>query len=77
MHVAETTAAQGAAQSRLPRLFGAILRLRHHPVACGAVGAAGIAVVFVLDMSIPGVLLNGLYLLPLFFLALSMGWRRP
>ncbi len=75
MHVAETTAAQGAAQSRLPRLFGAILRLRHHPVACGAVAAAGIAVVFVLDMSIPGVLLNGLYLLPLFFLSLSMGWR--
>ena len=75
MHVAETTAAQSAAQSRLPRLFGAILRMRRHPVACGAIGAAGIAVVLVLDMSVSGVLLNGLYLVPLIFLALSLNWR--
>jgi serine phosphatase RsbU (regulator of sigma subunit)/transcriptional regulator with GAF, ATPase, and Fis domain len=75
MDVAQTTAAQSAAQSRLPRLFGAVSRLRRHPVACGAVGAAGIAAVFILDMTISGVLLNGLYLVPLIFLALALNWR--
>jgi len=49
--------------------------LRAHPVFCGVVGSGGIAAVFFLDMAVPGYLLNGLYVLPLFFLALSVTWR--
>jgi serine phosphatase RsbU (regulator of sigma subunit)/transcriptional regulator with GAF, ATPase, and Fis domain len=75
MQVTETTAAQTAAQSRPPRLFGAVAALRRHPVACGVIGAASIAVVFLLDVSISGVLLTGLYLVPLLLLALSENWR--
>jgi len=75
MHVTESAAAHAAAQSRPSRPFGAVSALRRHPVACGVIGAAGIGAAFVLDLSIPGVLLTGLYLFPLLFLALSENWR--
>jgi serine phosphatase RsbU (regulator of sigma subunit) len=44
-------------------------------VLCGLAGTIGIAAVFFLDMSVPGVLISGFYFLPLFFLALSVNWR--
>ena len=42
---------------------------------CGTVGAIGICAVFVLDMSVTGYLMNGFYVIPLFFLALAVNWR--
>jgi serine phosphatase RsbU (regulator of sigma subunit) len=75
MQAMGATAPRGAAQSRLPILIRGISRLRRHPVICGAAGVAGIFAVFAVDLRFTGLLLNGLYLVPLFFLALSLDWR--
>ncbi|NLE23005.1 MAG: SpoIIE family protein phosphatase [Actinobacteria bacterium] len=75
MPVAETNASFDALQRRHPRTLRVMTWLRAHPVFCGVVGSGGIAAVFFLDMAVPGYLLNGLYVLPLFFLALSVTWR--
>ena len=74
MHVTETSAVPDAGQRRHPRLLGVISWLRRHPVLCGIVGTVGIAAVFFLDIYVPGVLMNGLYVLPVFFLALAVTW---
>jgi serine phosphatase RsbU (regulator of sigma subunit) len=75
MPVAETNGSFVAIQRRHPRLLRAITWMRDHPVTCGTVGAAGIAGVFVLDLSFPGYLVNGFYFVPLFFLALAVNER--
>ncbi len=75
MRLTDGDAALDAAQRRTPRVLAAISWLHRHPVACGLLGTAGIALVLVLDLSFPGVLINGLYLIPLFFLALAVSWR--
>jgi serine phosphatase RsbU (regulator of sigma subunit) len=75
MPVAETNTPYDAVRRRHPRLLRAITWLRSHPVFCGLVGVMGIASVFFLDMSAPGYLMNGLYFVPLFFLALAVDWR--
>ncbi len=75
MPVAETNTSFDAVRRRHPRLLRAITWLRSHPVFCGLVGVMGIAAVFFLDMSVPGYLMNGLYFVPLFFLALAVDWR--
>ena len=64
-----------AMRRRHPRLLNAISWLRGHPVLCGTVGAIGIGAVFVLDLSVTGYLMNGFYVIPLFFLALAVNWR--
>ncbi len=73
--VTDTGTTLDAVQRRTPRVLAAISWLRGHPVACGMLGTAGIALVFALDLALPGVLVNGLYLIPLFFLALAVNWR--
>ncbi len=75
MALTETSAARDAPQRRRSRAFAAISWLRRHPVPCGVGGTMGIAVVFFLDMSVPGILINGFYFVPLLFLALSVNWR--
>ncbi len=75
MPVAETNASFDTLQRRHPRALRVMSWLRAHPVFCGVVGSIGIAAVFFLDMAIPDYLLNGFYVLPLFFLALSVNWR--
>ncbi|HTX69145.1 MAG TPA: SpoIIE family protein phosphatase [Thermoleophilia bacterium] len=75
MQVTGATAAHTADQERQSRLFSVVTRLRRHPVACAAAGAAGIVAVFFLDMSVTGVFLSGLYMIPLLFLAVSLNWR--
>ena len=71
----ETNAAFEAIRRRHPRVLNAISWLRAHPVLCGTAGAIGISAVFVLDMSVTGYLMNGFYVIPLFFLALAVNWR--
>ncbi len=75
MPVTETNASYDAAGRRHPRLLKGITWLHSHPVFCGLVGATGIAAVFFLDMSFPNLLMNGLYFVPLSFLALAVNWR--
>lgn len=75
MPLAETSSTLGAAQTWHPRVLGAVSWLRRHPVLCGVAGTLGIAAVCFLDLAFPGILVNGLYFLPLFFLALSVNWR--
>ena len=75
MPIAETNGSFVATQRRHPRLLRAVTWMRSHPVLCGTLGTAGIAAVFVIDMSAPGYLMNGLYLIPLFFLALAVDER--
>jgi serine phosphatase RsbU (regulator of sigma subunit) len=75
MPVTETSASFDAIRRRHPRVLGSISWLRSHPVLCGSLGSATVAVLFVLDMSVPGLLLSGFYIAPLFFLALSVNWR--
>ena len=64
-----------AMRRRHPRLLNVISWLRAHPVLCGTAGAIGIAAVFVVDMSVTGYLMSGVYVIPLFFLALAVNWR--
>lgn len=75
MSVTGSTASFDVVRRRHPRLIGSISWLRAHPVFCGIAGTVGVAIVFVLDMFFPDVLLNGLYFIPLFFLALAVDWR--
>jgi serine phosphatase RsbU (regulator of sigma subunit) len=75
MPVAETNASFDALQRRHPRTLRAISWLRAHQVFCGVAGSIGVAMVFFLDMSMPGYLMNGFYVIPLLFLALSVNWR--
>ena len=75
MPIAETNGSFVATQRRHPRLLRAVRWMRSHPVLCGTLGTAGIAAVFVVDMSAPGYLMNGLYIIPLFFLALAVDER--
>jgi len=72
MPVAETNGSLVSLQRRHPRLLRAVTWMRRHPVLCGVVGTAGIAAVLVLDLYYPRYLLNGLYFIPLFFLALAV-----
>jgi GAF domain-containing protein len=75
MPVTETTTALDTMQRRHPRVLAVISWLRTHPVFCGVAGTIGVAAVFFMDMSVPGVLINGVYFLPIFFLALTVSWR--
>lgn len=75
MPVAETNASFDAIRRRHPRALQVISWLRTHPYFCGITGSVGIALVFFLDMSVPGYLMNGFYVVPLLFLALSVNWR--
>ena len=75
MPVIETNASFDAMRRRHPTLLRGVSWLRSHPVLCGVTGAIGIAIVFFLDMTLSGILMNGLYLIPVFFLALSVDWR--
>jgi len=75
MPVAETNGSFFSTQRRHPRLLRAVTWMRSHPVFCGTIGAAGIAGVFVLDLSVPNYLMNGFYVIPLFFLALAVDER--
>ena len=71
----ETNSSFEAIRRRHPRALKSISWLRAHPVLCGTAGALGICSVFVLDMSVTGYLMNGFYVVPLFFLALAVNWR--
>ncbi|MGE5228724.1 MAG: GAF domain-containing SpoIIE family protein phosphatase [Deltaproteobacteria bacterium] len=75
MPVGATNTSFDAIRRRHPRVLRTITWLRSHPVLCGVAGSMGIAAVFFVDMSYPGVLVYGLYYVPLFFLALSVNWR--
>ncbi len=75
MPVAETKGSFAQSQRRHPRLLRVISWLRGHPVLCGIAGAAGIASAFAFDMSMAGIFMNGLYVVPLVFLALSVNER--
>ena len=75
MPVAETNASFDALQRRHPRVLRAIAWLRMHPVLCSVVGSIGIAAVFLADVMHPEYLVDGLYAVPLLFLALAVHWR--
>ncbi len=75
MPVAETKGSFAQERRRHPRLLRTIGWLRRHPVLCGIAGAAGIAAAFVFDMSVAGLFMNGLYVVPLVFLALAVNER--
>ena len=75
MPVTETNASFDAVRRRHPRTLRGISWLRSHPVLCGTAGAMGIAAVFFLDLSAPGYLMTGLYVIPVFFLAIAVDWR--
>ncbi len=75
MPVTETNASFDAVRRRHPRTLRGISWLRSHPVLCGTAGAMGIAAVFFLDLSAPGYLMTGLYVVPVFFLAIAVDWR--
>ena len=73
--VTHTNTSFDAIERRHPTALRGITWLRSHPVLCGTAGTIGMAAVFFLDMSFPGYLLNGLYFIPLFFLAIAVNWR--
>lgn len=75
MPVAETNASFDALQRRHPRILRAIAWLRMHPVLCSVAGSIGIAAVFLADVMHPEYLVDGLYAVPLLFLALAVHWR--
>jgi serine phosphatase RsbU (regulator of sigma subunit) len=75
MPVTETNASFDAVRRRHPRTLRGISWLRSHPVLCGTAGAMGVAAVFFLDLSAPGYLMTGLYVIPVFFLAIAVDWR--
>ena len=75
MPVAEINGGFAASERRHPRTLRFITWMRRHPVVCGTIGAVGIAGVFVLDMSVPGYLMNGFYVIPVTFLALAVNER--
>jgi len=72
MPLAEGNVSFAAAQRHHPRLLRTIAWLRRHAVMCGVAGAAGIAAVFVFDLSSAGYLVGGFYIIPLVFLALAL-----
>jgi serine phosphatase RsbU (regulator of sigma subunit)/GAF domain-containing protein len=75
MPVAETNGRFVAIQRRHPRLLRTITWMRRHQVVCGIIGTIGITGVFFLDMAVSGYLMNGFYIIPLFFLALAVNER--
>jgi len=60
----------------LPRALRAVVWLRRHRELVVALAVAGIAVSFVLDLSIPGYAIAGFYLFPLLLVTFALSERR-